>query len=82
MSLPDCYTPEDSSRAVRKLSDGINEAIRANFGPMTSEEKRRHTVRDHQVLRESLAPQVPGDEIDELVGELLKIESDGKDGSA
>lgn len=81
MSLPACYTPEDSAPAVRKLGDEMNEVIRRTCGPMTDEEKRRHSVADHQRFRESLATQLPGDEIDELVADIRRIESDGKDGT-
>lgn len=69
MSRP-LFTPEDRGRAERKLSDGINQAIRDNFGPLTAEEKRRLAI-----AADAPHP-LPADPIDELVSDLRRIEAE------
>ncbi len=75
MSRPTCYTDDDAARALRKLSDGINAAIRENFGPMTPEEKKhRLSVSEHAAFRDSLRPPPPDDNaIDDLVADIRRV---------
>jgi hypothetical protein len=74
--IPGVLTPEESARNLRKLSDGINAAIRENFGPMTPEEKKhRLSVREHAAFRESLSPP-PGDAIDDLLADVRRVASE------
>jgi hypothetical protein len=52
--IPSCYTPADAARAVKKLSDGLNEVIRSSCGPVTTKEKRRLVLAKARASREAL----------------------------
>lgn len=73
---PGVLTPDESARSLRKLSAGINQAIRDNFKPLSPEVDRRLSVGDHQRFRDSLSTSPPVDEIDELVADIRRVESE------
>lgn len=87
MSHP-LFTPEESARQARKLSDAINEVIRESFGPLTAEEKRRLAIA-RQAPRPMGADRLayetartrPDDELDDLVADLRRVETENSNKS-
>lgn len=67
MSHP-LFTPEETARQARKLSDAINEAIREAFRPIGRARLAYETDRPR-----------PADELDDLVADLRRVESENSD---